>query len=745
MTQNLSGSKKSHQDNIISPESWIEHFSMLNKKNPSDLRDSNGQIGAIIDEVSTKLNTGNNNFACHILDRKFSREEVMFGIKKLKSGKASGCDAISNDIIKASADEVVDILVDIFDRLRELEHYPIQWATGLLMPLHKAGDLNEPNNYRGITINSCLSKLFTLLLNERLTEFCEVNKIIEYNQAGFRKGFRTSDQVFTLKTLVDQSFANGKKLYTCFVDFKKAYDMVWRDGLYFKLLHNRISPKFIRLIRDMYSRLQACIRLPNGISTPFPSLIGLKQGCNLSPILFNIFINDLINDLNKEETDAPKLDQMNIKCLLYADDLVIVSESQEGLQKSMDILEAFTQKWHLQVNISKTKCLTFLRGRRPTIPPSIHLGDTPVQNCASYCYLGTVFSESGSLNLAAKTLSDKARSAMYALLKNLYKHRICSIELLFDFFDKLVAPVALYNSEVWGTTCIPSNPNNNSLLDQEKIYKYPIECLQGKFIKRVLGVRDNTSNWAVYSEVGKQPIILKIFNALLRFLSHLQGTHSNILTAALKVNMEIADKGFNSWYSGIKKLLNFCNISVNSAQFKQDIASFLPKSKIFFKNKFLEEWEKKKNSIDNNSKLEFYASYKTHFVMEKYLSILDFKLRNAITKLRVSAHRLPIETGRYHKTPTIERTCTLCGNGVGDEIHYLLHCTDEQQTLARGPILDRIASLKSGFDNMDEVDKCKFILSSDNPQQIKNAGMLCMKIQEIFKEKMDSIEIPKTQ
>ena len=528
------------------------------------------------------------------------------------------------------------------------------------------------------------------------------------------------------------------------MDFRKAYDMVWRDGLYFKLLHNRISPKFVRLLCDMYSRLQACIRFPNGISAPFPSLIGLKQGCNLSPSLFNIFVNDLISDLNKEETDAPKLNQLSINCLLYADDLVIISESHKGLQKCMDILEAFTKKWHLQVNTSKTKCLTFLRGRKPALPPCIQLGGTPVQNCASYCYLGNVFSESGSLNLAAKTLSDKARSAMFALLKNLYKHKVCSIQLLLEFFDKMVAPVALYNSEVWGTSCIPGNPNNNSLLDQERIYKYPVECLQGKFIKRLLGVRDNTSNWAVYSEVGKPPIVLKVFTSLLRFLSHLQSTPSNILVAALKVNMELADKGFNSWASGIKKLLSFCNIRCN-AQLKHNVLAFLPKSRDYFGKMFLEEWEKKKNDIDNNSKLELYASYKNNFEKENYLSILDFKLRNAVTKMRISAHRLPIETGRFTGIPTIERICPLCHNGVGDEIHYLLQCTDEQLMLTRSPILERIASVEPNFNNMDVVDKCKYILSSKNPQQIKSAGLLCMKSQDIFKEKMDSMDNPKSQ
>ena len=149
---------------------------MLNKVNPSDLKESDNHVKVIIDQISDKLseNYGVNN----ILDNKFTQKELLYGIKKLKNGKASGCDAISNDIIKAVSREISPVLCDIFNVLLEIEHYPIQWATGLIMPLHKSGDLGEPNNYRGITINSCLSKLFTLLLNERLTIFCEINKVI---------------------------------------------------------------------------------------------------------------------------------------------------------------------------------------------------------------------------------------------------------------------------------------------------------------------------------------------------------------------------------------------------------------------------------------------------------------------------------------------------------------------------------------------------------------------------------------
>ena len=98
---------------------------------------------------------------------------------------------------------------------------------------------------------------------------CDSKELIKYNQVGFRRGLRTSDHIFTLKTLIDQSFNKKEKLYACFVDFRKAYDTVWRKGLFMKLLESGISGKFVRLIQNMYSRLELCVSLNNGLSSPF--------------------------------------------------------------------------------------------------------------------------------------------------------------------------------------------------------------------------------------------------------------------------------------------------------------------------------------------------------------------------------------------------------------------------------------------------------------------------------------------
>ena len=729
----LTNPRKRSNEHVISPDVWIEHFSLLNRNNPSELIDSSPHIKSIIEQVDSKLQAHTN--YCNTLDKQFSLNEIVTAIKRLKLGKASGCDAISNEIIKFASPKIANILCGIFNILLEIEHYPIQWATGLLMPLFKAGEVNDPNNYRGITINSCLSKLFTYMLNERLTNTCESKGIIHYNQLGFRKGFRTADQVFTLKTLTDQAFSKGKKLYTCFVDFSKAYDTVWREGLFYKLLNYGISTKFVKVLKDMYSRLQACIQLTSGISAPFPSLVGLKQGCNLSPILFNLFINELVDKLNANLTDAPKLGQVKVSCLLYADDLVLISESQSGLQKALDTLDSFTQDWHLKVNETKTKCLTFTRGRKPNLTPHWQLGTMPLQNCTSYCYLGTVFNVSGSLNLAADTLKDKAKSAMFSLLKSLYKHKTCNLDTFIYLFDKMVVPIASYNSEVWGISYIPNNKNFSTWLEFDNISKCPVESLHIQCMKIILGVKSRSSNWATLSEVGRYPIVLKVYTAVLKFLLHMQMSSSGILLAALKTNSELV--GPNTWSKRVKNLLEFCNLDWDSFNTRH-----INPCKVLLNNKYNTVWACKRDSLVDSGKLQLYHSVKEQLKCENYLKTNNYSLRNAITKLRISAHNLPIETGRYTNTPREDRICPLCKVGVGNELHYLLECTNNNLVNNRNEILNKIKDDDPAFGDLNKAQPMKFILTRDT-DQLKYTGLLCYKTLKIFKEELKVIECTK--
>ena len=181
-------------------------------------------------------------------------------------------------MIKASLPSSLSFLVTLFNKILQTQIYQDEWSKGIITPIAKSGEIENPNNYHGITINSCLSKLINLLLNNRLLCLINEKNIFKNNQIGFRKGFRTADHVLTIKTLMDKYLSEKKKLYFCFVDFRKAYESIWRAALFKTLLGYGVSTNFVSLLKNMYEKTKLSVRLPRGITEFFPSNVGLKQG-----------------------------------------------------------------------------------------------------------------------------------------------------------------------------------------------------------------------------------------------------------------------------------------------------------------------------------------------------------------------------------------------------------------------------------------------------------------------------------
>ena len=168
------------------------------------------------------------------LNQPILSEEISAELKKLKNNKSPGQDNILNEHIKNTADIFLQIYAHLFNRILDTGIVPDSWAVGDILPIYKnKGSINLPENYRPISLLSCLGKLFTAILNNRLNKYVEHYKLISNCQAGFRKGLSTTDNLFILQSLIEISKSCKNKLYCSFIDFN---DNVWRDGLWHKLL-----------------------------------------------------------------------------------------------------------------------------------------------------------------------------------------------------------------------------------------------------------------------------------------------------------------------------------------------------------------------------------------------------------------------------------------------------------------------------------------------------------------------------
>ena len=150
----------------------------------------------------------------------------------------------------------------LFNLILKCGFCPSSWCEGIITPIYKSGNKSDPSNYRGICINSCLGKLFTSVLNIRLQHYLNEENILHRAQIGFLPNHRTSDHIFTLRTLIDKHVTHSTKgkLFTWFIDFKKAFDSIWHDGLFYKLLQNKIGGKIYDLIKNLYSKSKCSIK-----------------------------------------------------------------------------------------------------------------------------------------------------------------------------------------------------------------------------------------------------------------------------------------------------------------------------------------------------------------------------------------------------------------------------------------------------------------------------------------------------
>ena len=151
----------------------------------------------------------------------------------------------------------------------------------------------------------------------------------------------------------------GGKLFACFVDFKNAYDLTWHKGLFHRTNTNQVNGQFISILQSMYKNSSSAVKLGKRYTQFFSCSKGLQQGCPLCPNLFNIYVNDLFNTINNVNTHPPCLNNEQITALMYADDLILLSLSHEGLQKCLEELNRYCKEWSLKANNEKPNALNF--------------------------------------------------------------------------------------------------------------------------------------------------------------------------------------------------------------------------------------------------------------------------------------------------------------------------------------------------------------------------------------------------
>ena len=490
-------------------------------------------------------------YKCDTLNKHVTVEEIDKAIHGLKNGKAAGIDEIRNEYIKNSVPFLSNAYCKLFNKVLETGEIPEEWVIGLIHPLYKGkGNKADTDNYRGITLLSCLGKLFTSILNNRLTDFLEENQLLSENQTGFRQNHSTLDHCFVLKSLLDIFSYKKKKLYCAFIDYKKAFDSVWRKGLWSKLLQEGINGKVLRVIVNMYNNIKSCVFLNSQKSELFTSCQGVRQGENLSPLLFSLYLNDLESYLTEngctylpvkvDDNEDDLTNYIQLLVLLYADDTILMADSKEKLQTGLDVMLRYCDKWKLQINVNKTKVMIFHSRRNNR--DKLYLNEQEIEEVQAFKYLGIEFYKTGTFHKAKKHRYDQAQKAMFSLLKTARGQEL-PIHVVLQLFQTMVVPVMLYGCEIWG-------------FESADI----IERLQLRFLKQLLRLNKNTMTELVYGETGFYPLSVQIQSRMIRFWTNLITNPDKLSSKIYKFLVDIHERSdFKSkWLASIKSILETC-------------------------------------------------------------------------------------------------------------------------------------------------------------------------------------------
>ena len=324
--------RSSYQSNIAK-EQWFNHFKTV-------FSFGNGSL--VVDEPEYTYINASNDDADNVLNCSIAEIEIRKTVKALKDNKAGGPDGLIGEFYKNSVDCIMPVLVKYLNY-------------NVLQPLHKKGDINNPDNYRGISLLNICSKIYSFVLNKRINNWVDANGLTGEEQAGFKANHSTIDHVFTIYAMIQKQLIRHRKVYIAFIDFKKAFDCVSRGKLWAVLKRNGINGKILQALQSMYAVVKAKVRVGSDYTESFCCPRGLKQGEVCSPVIFSLFINELTRDVISNGIHGIQFspDFYQLLILLFADDVALISDSPIGLQTQLNVLYDTAQRLDLVVNLDK--------------------------------------------------------------------------------------------------------------------------------------------------------------------------------------------------------------------------------------------------------------------------------------------------------------------------------------------------------------------------------------------------------
>lgn len=431
-------------------------------------------------------------------------EEVTAAIEQLKSRKAPGPDGIHAEFLKLLGTENIKRITSIFNEIYTSGRIPETWLKSEFITLPKKPSAKTCDDYRTISLMSHVLKLFLKIIHRRIYKLCEEQ--IAPNQFGFLNAVGTREALFSVQVLIQRSRDVNSNVFACLIDYKKAFDRVKHEMMVEIMKQIGTDARTINIITNLYWNQTAVLKIDGEHTEDIQIQRGVRQGCILSPILFNLYSEFIFREALENIDEGIPLNGVRVNNIRYADDAIVFADTQEGLQALMDKVVEVSKRYGLEMNVNKTKLLVV--SKEQINNAHIKINNVRIERVKQYTYLGTIINENWDNTQEIKCRIEKAR-AIFNKMSALFKNHNLTLATKIRFLRCYVFSVLLYGVETW-------------TVSQEMTKR--LEAFELWLYRRMLRIswKDKITNIEVLRRMNKETEIIKtVKSRKLQYLGHI--------------------------------------------------------------------------------------------------------------------------------------------------------------------------------------------------------------------------------
>ena len=446
------------------------------------------------------------------------KAETEHALKKVKKGKAPGPDGITCEMITPLEDFGSEKLTDMYNDMYDTGHLHDDFITSVFITLPKKPKANVCSDFRTISLMSHILKIFLTIILERIKK--KLNEEVGEEQFGFRAKRGTRDAILCFNLLAQKQMQVQKDLYTCFIDYAKAFDRVHHKELIETLEKAGIDGKDIRIICELYWNQKAAIRIDQELSDPANIQRGVRQGCILSPYLFNIYTEYIFR--KSQEIEGIIVSGRNINNIRYADDTALVADSNDKLQEIVNKVKQESDEKGLNMNVNKTK--TMVTSKTEGKEAHINVEGKELEQVKTFKYLGQIIDQNGKCEEEIRQRIAKAKST-FLRMKNIFFSRNITMHLKLKLVKCYIMPIMSYAAETW---------------TMYKTMENKIEAFEMWIFRRLgrISWKDKITNEEVMRRLSvKREILSNMRTAKLKYFGHTmrqESLHKTILVGRIE-------------------------------------------------------------------------------------------------------------------------------------------------------------------------------------------------------------------